>query len=70
MSSGGRLAGGLSERYRGARPNAEAPVAQAQGFTRRTPISLSRGLNELTDGTVCSVDAATGAPSVHIGNPG
>jgi len=36
-------------------------VAQAPGFTRRTPINLSGGLNELTDGTVCSVDVATGA---------
>ena len=40
-------------------------VAQAPGFARRTAINLlgrvNQGLNELTDGTVCSVDAVTGA---------
>jgi hypothetical protein len=40
-------------------------VAQAPGFARRTAINLlgrvNRGLNELADGTVCSVDAVTGA---------
>ena len=40
-------------------------VAQAPGFARKTAINLlgrlNRALNELTDGTVCSVDAVTGA---------
>jgi hypothetical protein len=36
-------------------------VAQATGFVRRTAIKLSGRVNELTDGTVCAVDAATGA---------
>jgi hypothetical protein len=40
-------------------------VAQVPGFARRTAINLlgrvNRGLNELTDGTVRSVDAVMGA---------
>jgi hypothetical protein len=36
-------------------------VAQAPGFVRRTAIKLSGRVNELTDGTICAVDAATGA---------
>jgi len=36
-------------------------VALAPGFVRRTVINPSGRVNELTDGTVCSVDAVTGA---------
>jgi hypothetical protein len=67
MSSGGRPGGGVS----GSDQTRKHRVAQAPGFTRRTAINLSGVLNELTDGTVCSVDAATGAEiGSHIGNPG
>jgi hypothetical protein len=45
-------------------------VALAAGFIRRTFINLSGRVNELTDGTVCSGDAAAGRESVHLGNPG
>jgi hypothetical protein len=31
------------------------------GFARRTAINLWGGMNELTDRTICSVDAVTGA---------
>ncbi len=59
MSSGGRPGGGVSERPRGSDQTRKHRVAQAPGFTRRTAINLSGGLNELTDGTVCSVDVPT-----------
>jgi len=36
-------------------------VALAPGFVRRTVITLSGRVNELTDGMVCSVDAVTKA---------
>ncbi len=36
-------------------------VAQAPGFARRTAINRSGRVNGLTGGTVCAVDAATGA---------
>jgi hypothetical protein len=49
-------------------------VAPAPGFARRTAINLwgrvNRALNELTDGTVCSVDAVTGAEIGPYRNPG
>ncbi len=61
MSSGGRPGGGVSERHRGSDRTRKHRVAQAPGFTRRAAINPSGVLNELTDGTVCSVDAATEA---------
>jgi len=61
MSSGGRPGGGVSERHRGSDQTRKHRVAQAPGFTRRTAINLSGVLNQLTDRTVYSVDAATGA---------
>jgi hypothetical protein len=47
MSSGGRRGGGVSERDRRRDQTRKHWVAQAPGFTRRTPIDLSGGLNEL-----------------------
>ncbi len=61
MSSGGRPCGGVSEKHRRSDQARKHRVAQAPGFTRRTAINLSGGLNELTDERVCSMDAATGA---------
>ena len=49
-------------------------IAQAPGFAKRTAINRSgrvnRALNELTDGTVCSVDAVTGAETGPYWNSG
>ena len=50
MSSGGRRGGGVSERDRRRDQTRKHWVAQAPGFTRRTPIDLSGGLNELDPG--------------------
>jgi hypothetical protein len=61
MSSGGRRGGGVSERDRRRDQTRKHWVAPAPGFARRTPIDLSGGLNELTDGTDGSVDTVTGA---------
>jgi hypothetical protein len=45
-------------------------VAPAPGFVRRTAISLSGRVNELTDGTVWAVEPPRGRKSVPIANPG
>ena len=60
ISSGGRPGGGVSTRDRGSDQTRMHRVAQAPGFTRRTPINLSGRLNEVTDGPGDSVDATTG----------
>jgi hypothetical protein len=61
MSSGADAAA-VSSEWRGQSDQPRSSgVAQASGFVRRTAIKLSGRVNELTDGTVCAVDAATGA---------
>jgi hypothetical protein len=70
MSSGADAAAVSSEWAGQSDQPRSTGVAQASGFVRRTAIKLSGRVNELTDGTVCAVDAATGRKSVHIGNPG
>jgi hypothetical protein len=49
----------LSSSFLAASPPHDRPAAQVSGFVRRTAIKLSGRVNELTDGTVCAVDAAT-----------
>ncbi len=65
-----RPAGGVSERHRGSDQTRKHRVAQAPGFTRRTAINLSGGLNELTDGTAARWTPPLERKWVHIGNPG
>ena len=61
MSSGADAAA-VSSEWRGQSDQPRSTgVAQASGFVRRTAIKLSGRVNELTDGRVCAVDAATGA---------
>jgi hypothetical protein len=48
-------------------PGSHRPQASSEGL----PSTCRERVNELTDGTVCAVDAATrGRKSVHIGHPG
>ena len=61
MSSGADAAAVSSEWAGQSDQPRSTGVAQASGFVRRTAIKLSGRVNELTDGTVCAVDAATGA---------
>lgn len=66
MSSGADAAA-VSSEWRGQSDQPRSTgVAQASGFVRRTAIKLSGRVNELTDGTVCAVDAATGAGNRSI----
>jgi hypothetical protein len=70
MSSEGDAAGvSLNGTVRVTNPSSTG-VAQAPGFVRRTAINRSGKVDELTGGTVCSVDAVTGRKPVHIANPG
>lgn len=61
MSSEGRSRGGVSEQDSRSDQTYEDGAADGRGAARMTPVNVPDRMNELTDGTVRSVDAATGA---------
>lgn len=70
MSSGGRSRGGVPEQDSRSDQTHDHGAADGRGIARMTPVNVPDRMNELTDGTVRSVDAATGGKPVQIGNPG
>jgi len=63
---GGGVVGKRDRSYQTRRQRA----AQTLRFTGMTAVEVLGSVDELTDGTVRSIDAVTVADSVHFGNPG
>ena len=61
MGSGDRSGGGVAEQDSRSNHTHEDGAVDGRGAARMTSVNVPEGMNDLTEGTVGSVDAAAGA---------